>query len=69
MPDEESNPLHHTGRMKQRLRDTIVDMRSDIDKVDDLQFKAMFETASEVLNGLIKAFDDYESKNEAAWKR
>jgi hypothetical protein len=69
MPNEEINPLHQTGRMKQRLRDTVVHMRSDIDKVEDLQFKAMFETASEVLNGLIKAFDDYESKNEAAWKR
>jgi hypothetical protein len=44
-------------------------MRSDIDKVDYLQFKAMFETASEVLNGLIKAFYDYGSKNEATWRR
>jgi hypothetical protein len=28
--------------------------------------KAMFETSAEVLGGLIKAFDDYEKKNEAA---
>jgi len=27
----------------------------------------MFETAAEVLTGLIKAFSDYEEKNEAAW--
>jgi hypothetical protein len=29
----------------------------------------MFETAAEVLTGLIKAFDDYEKKNEAAWRK
>lgn len=27
----------------------------------------MFETSAEVLGGLIKAFGDYEKKNEAAW--
>jgi hypothetical protein len=30
---------------------------------------AMFETAAEVLKGLVKAFDDYEKKNEAAWRK
>jgi len=29
----------------------------------------MFETSAEVLTGLAKAFDDYERKNEAAWRR
>ena len=29
----------------------------------------MFETSAELLGGLIKAFDDYEKKNEAAWRR
>jgi hypothetical protein len=43
-------------------------MRSDIGKVDEPQFKAMFETAAEVLGGLVKAFDDYERKNEGAWR-
>ena len=38
-------------------------------KVDEPQFKAMFETSAEVLPGLAKAFDDYERKNEAAWRR
>jgi hypothetical protein len=28
----------------------------------------MFETSAEVLTGLAKAFDDYERKNEAAWR-
>ena len=30
--------------------------------------QALFETAAEVLTGLVKAFDDYEKKNEAAWR-
>jgi hypothetical protein len=54
--------------MKQRFSETIEHMRSDIDKVDEPQFKAMFETAAEVLVGLVKAFDDYKRKNEGAWK-
>jgi hypothetical protein len=29
----------------------------------------MFETAAEVLGGLMKAFQDYEKKNESAWRR
>ena len=27
-----------------------------------------FETSAEVLAGLVKAFDDYENKSEAAWR-
>lgn len=40
-----------------------------MNKVNEPQLKAMFETAAEVLGGLQKAFADYERKNEAAWKR
>jgi hypothetical protein len=65
----EKNPLHHTQRMKKRLEETVAHLRQDISKVDEPQFAAMFETAAEVLTGLIKAFDDYERKNEAAWRK
>jgi hypothetical protein len=63
----DSDPRHHTQKMKQRLQETIDHMREDIEKVDDPKFKAMFETAAEVLGGLKKAFGDYEQKNESAW--
>ena len=43
--------------------------KSDIGKIDEPQVKAMFETSAEVLGDLIKAFRDYEQKNEAAWRR
>jgi hypothetical protein len=52
--------------MKRRLSETVTHLREDIGKVDDPQLKAMFETSAEVLGGLIKAFEDYERKNEAA---
>ena len=65
----DSNPLHHTHKMAARLRETIDHLRADIGKVDEPQFKAMFETSAEVLGGLIKAFDDYDKRNEAAWRK
>jgi hypothetical protein len=55
--------------MKKRLSETVTHLREDIQKVDEPQLKAMFETSAEVLGGLIKAFSDYEKKNEAAWRK
>lgn len=55
--------------MKKRLEEMVTHLRQDVGKVDEPQLAAMFETAAEVLNGLIKAFDDYERKNEAAWRK
>jgi len=63
------DPRHHTQKMKQRLQETIDYLREDIDKVDEPQLKAMFETSAEVLGGLVKAFSDYEQKNESAWRK
>lgn len=63
------SPQHHTADMKKRLQDNVQHLREDIAKVDDLQLKAMFETSAEVLAGLTKAFDAYEKKNEAAWRK
>jgi hypothetical protein len=65
----DSDPRHHTRKMRERLQETIQHLRHDIDKVEDPQFKAMFETSAEVLGGLVKAFNDYERKNEPAWQR
>jgi hypothetical protein len=67
-PTDPHDPCHHTRKMRQRLNETIGHLRQDIDKVDDPQFKAMFETSAEVLGGLVKAFQDYEQKNEGAWR-
>lgn len=67
--DTDRDPRHHTRKMQARLQETIDHLRADIDKVDEPQLKAMFETAAEVLGGLKKAFSDYEQKNESAWRK
>lgn len=63
------NPLHHTRKMRKALEDIRIHLREDIDKVDEPQLKAMFETSAEVLDGLTRAFSDYERKNESAWRK
>jgi hypothetical protein len=65
----DSNPRHHTHKMQKQLQETIDHLRPDVTKVDEPQFKAMFETSAEVLVRLKKAFSDYEQKNEAAWRK
>jgi hypothetical protein len=49
--------------MQERLQEIRKHLREDIEKVDEPQLKAMFETSAQVLGGLIKAFRDYEQKN------
>jgi len=66
---DERDPRHHTQKMRKHLEETIAHLRADVDKVDEPQFKAMFETSAEVIGGIVKAFSDYERKNESAWRR
>lgn len=62
------DPRHHTQKMQKAFQEIQDHLREDITKVDEPQLKAMFETSAEVLGGLIKAFRDYEHKNETAWR-
>ena len=66
--ETDGDPLFHTRRMRKRLQELMDHLREDVEKVDEPQFKAMFETSAEVLGGIKKAFDDYEQKNESAWR-
>jgi hypothetical protein len=63
-----NNPIHHTQKIKARMRDLIEHLREDVWKVTEPKAQALFETSAEVLTGLAKAFDDYEKKSEAAWQ-
>lgn len=69
MSTHEDSLRHHTQHMKARLQADIAHLREDVLKVDEPQLRAMFETSAEVLSALVKAFEDYERKNEAAWRR
>ena len=64
---EEPEPL--VRAMRQRLETLVVDLRGDLARLDDPQFRALFETAAEVLIGLGKAFADFEKKEEPAWRK
>jgi len=69
MDADNRDPRRHTQMMQQRLQQTIDHLREDIERVDEPQLKAMFETSAEVLGGLVKTFIHYEQKNESAWRR
>lgn len=63
-----SDPKKHTQNIKSSLQEIAAHIRRDIEKVDEPQAKALFETSAEVLKGLINAYSHYEKKNEEAWK-
>ena len=64
----DNNPIHHTQKIKAQLRQLVVHLRQDVGKVTEPKVQALFETSAEVLNGLVKAFDDYGKKREEAWR-
>jgi hypothetical protein len=67
-PSSENNPIHHTQKIKVQMRQLIEHLREDVGKITEPKAQALFETSAEVLTGLVKAFDDYEEKNEEAWR-
>ena len=67
-PHSRNNPIHHTQKIKAQMRQLIDHLREDVGKVTEPKAQALFETSAEVLIGLVKAFDDYEKKSEAAWR-
>ncbi|MCL4304212.1 MAG: hypothetical protein KJ077_51490 [Anaerolineae bacterium] len=64
----EDNPLYHTQKMKDRFMELVDHLRQDVGKVNEPKAQALFETSAEVLNGLAKVFEDYEKKNDQAWR-
>jgi hypothetical protein len=67
--EDSNNPIIHVRNIRQQFKEQVEHLRTDIKKVNEPQCKAMFETAAEVLIGLIKAFEDYERKEETAWNK
>lgn len=55
-------------KAEERLTEMQVGLRKDLQETDDVQFRALAETAAEVLGGLKKAFEDYREGDEAAWR-
>jgi hypothetical protein len=63
-----SNPFDHTHQISARFSELIDHLRQDIERVNEPQFRAMCETAAEVIGGLRTAFSHYEQQSEEAWK-
>lgn len=67
-PEQEQDPCYHAGRIRKMLRDVAEQAREDVNKVADPKAQALFETTTEVLNGLIVAYEHYERQIELAWQ-
>lgn len=51
------------------LTDVIHNGREDLTRVSDPKAQPLFETTAEVLTGLRKAYEDFEQRNDEAWKK
>jgi len=58
-----------TAYARKSLHDLSDQFRHDIARMSEPRGQALFETAAEVLEGLIKAFADYDEGSEIAWQR
>jgi hypothetical protein len=66
--NELSKPSTYTTKIKNEFSVLIDHLRDDVRKIDEPQAKALFGVAAEVVEGLKKAVEDYEKKNEPAWQ-
>lgn len=62
-----SEPKEHAQHIERYISELIQLCREEIKLVSDQKAKALFETSTDVLVGLEKAFSDYQSENEGAW--
>jgi hypothetical protein len=66
--NDENDPRHHTANIKAMLTEVIEHAREDMEKVSEPRAQALFETTAEVLQGLVTAYQHYESNSERAWQ-
>lgn len=65
----ETDPRHHTLKIKNMLQDSMQHIRGDAGKVSDPKAQALFDTSAEVLGGLITAYEHFEQRIESDWKQ
>jgi len=64
----ESSMREHTGRIRELVIEASRQARLEIKQVKNPKAQALLETTAEVLDGLNKAYADFEANNEPAWK-
>lgn len=68
-PNEtQMTPRQHAEHIAGMLRQAADEAKADIKRVDDQKAQALFETVREVLEGTIKALDDYAQQKEPVWR-
>jgi ElaB/YqjD/DUF883 family membrane-anchored ribosome-binding protein len=65
----QNDPRRHSKNLRQMLTETIDHALRGVADVSDPKAQALFETTAEVLIGIRKAFEDFERRNEQAWKQ
>jgi hypothetical protein len=63
-----SDPMCHIDKIKCKMKKLACHLKCDTERIEEPKAKAMFGSAAETICGLIKVFNDYKMKNEAAWK-
>jgi hypothetical protein len=63
-----NDPRRYTAPIREKLREPALEMRDGSKKVQDKKAATLPETGAEVVSGLLQTFEDYEAKNEAAWR-
>lgn len=61
-------PHQHAQRIAGMLRDAAQEAQADIQRVGDPKAQALFETVREVLEGAIKALEDFSEQREEVWR-
>jgi hypothetical protein len=54
--------------LKEKLNETIMLMRADIEGSEDPQLAVLCETSAEVLRSLVTVIEHYEAGEEKAWR-
>ncbi len=61
------NPKDHAQNIEKYISELKHHCQEDLKIVTDPKAKALFETAADILDGLEKAFSDYQSENFGGW--
>lgn len=66
--ESQMTPRQHAEHIAELMRQAEKECRADIGRIDDPKAQALFETLAEVLQGGIKALEDYVGQKEPVWK-
>lgn len=62
-------PGEHAQHIAHMLQQAQQECREDVKRINDPKAQALFETIAEVVGGLLKALEHYQTGSEPAWQR